>query len=481
MQIFRINAIFFVACLLFSGVLKAQETWSLQKCIEYAKDNNITIKQANASVRTSLLAERQAKASRLPNVSGTISGGEQFGYTVDRSTNQFVNTGVGFNSLQLSAGAQIFGGGIIHHSVKQAQWDLKASEASAVQSFNDLALRIAAAYLNCLLTEEQLKNADRRVMQSKEQLKNTQKLIDAGTLPLADKYNVEAQIATDEQGAITAQNNVDLAYLNLKQLLQLEPDFDLRIERPQVATPTDANPEGTSLVPLYNIATNTQPSIKAAGFRLKSAEEGIAIARSAYYPTVNIGFNLNSNYSTRFPDADRAVVKRIFLGDPQLVNIAGQDVPVQFYDAEVDIPTMDYFKQIRRNFGQSIFASINIPLYQNGRVRLNVERAKLSLLNAQLQQTQAEQQLKSDIQTAIASARAAKKQLDAAQKSFAASELAFQNMEKRQAIGAVNALDLTTARNNMSIAENNLVVARYDYIFRLKILDFYEGKVLDLK
>jgi outer membrane protein len=474
MQIIRINAFFFVACLLFSGVLKAQETWSLQKCIEYAKDNNITIKQANATVRTAMLAEQQAKASRLPNISGTISGGEQFGYTIDRSTNQFVNTGVGFNSLQLSAGAQIFGGGIIHHSIKQAQWDFKASEASAVQTFNDLALNIAAAYLNCLLTEEQLKNANRRVLQSKEQLKNTQKLIEAGTLPLADRYNVEAQIATDEQGAITAQNNVDLAYLNLKQLLQLEPDFDLRIERPQITPPADANPEGISLVPLYNTAANTQPSIKAAGFRLKSAEEGITIARSAYYPTVNVGFNLNSNYSTRFPDESRAVLKRTFLREAQLVNIAGQDVPVQF-------PTMTYFKQIRRNFGQSIFASVNIPLYQNGRVRLNVERAKLNLLNAQLQQTQAEQQLKSNIQTAIASARAAKKQLDAAQKSFAASELAFQNMEKRQAIGAVNALDLSTARNNMSIAENNLVVARYDYIFRLKILDFYEGKVLDLK
>ena len=169
------------------------------------------------------------------------------------------------------------------------------------------------------------------------------------------------------------------------------------------------------------------------------------------------------------------------LSGVQVFRIAGQDVPVQRYIPTFDIPTLGYFKQIDQNFGQGLGVSINIPIYQNGRNRLSVERARLTLLNSEMQNTQTQQQLKNDIQTAIANARAGRKQLDAAQKSFTAMQTAFQNMEKRHAIGAVNSFDLTTARNNLNTAENDLIVAKYDYLFRLKILDFYQGKPLDLK
>lgn len=462
-------------------VAVGQDTWSLERCILYARDNNITIKQAQASVRTALLSERQAKASRLPSLSASFDAGEQFGRTIDPTTNTFSPNATGYNSLRLSAGAQVFAGGQIHHAVKQANWNLRASEADAEQTMNALALQIAQAYLTILLTEEQLKSAQRRISQGGEQLKVTQKLIDAGTLPLADKYTVEAQIARDEQTAVTVQNNLDIAYLNLKQFLQLEPDFDLRIERPAVELPADARPDELSLSPLYATATATQPNIRAAGFRLKSAAEGIEIAKAAYFPTVTLFANLSSNYSTQFPDENRAVYTGDVLSGVQKFRINGQDLEVQRYIPTFDIPTLSYFKQIDQNFGQGVGVSINVPIYQNGRNRLSVERARLSLLNAEMQNTQTQQQLKSDIQTAIANARAGRRQLEAAQKSFAAMQTAFQNMEKRHAIGAVNSFDLTTARNNLNNAENDLIVAKYDYLFRLKILDFYQGKSLELK
>lgn len=466
---------------LLAASAQAQETWSLERCVQYAWENNLSVKQAQANVKTALLSERQAKASRLPNINANFNAGEQFGRTIDPTTNQFSTVATGFNSIGVSAGINLFQGGLIHHSVKQAAWDSKAAQADADQTTNTLALQIAQAYLNILLFEEQLKNARERVATSTAQLNNTQKLIDAGTLPAADRYNILAQIAQGEQAAVQAQNSVDLAYLSLKQLLQLEPDYDLRIERPAIVIPADAAPDALTLTPIYTTALGTQHNVRAADYRIKSAEQGIYIAKSAYWPTVSFGVNLNTNYSTAYklPAGYNKLIE-----PPIPVRINDQASILQFIGDTVSIPyginTVKYLEQIDQNFGQSLGLNISIPIYQNGRVRLGVERARLNVLNAQLQQNQVRQQLKNDIQTAIANARAARKQLDAAQKTFDATKIAFENTEKRHALGAVNTLDLTTAKNNLDIAENDLTVAKYDYLFKLKILDFYEGKPLTM-
>lgn len=475
------QSLFALGGMLFSLSVAAQDTWSLERCVRYAQDNNITVQQAMASAKISQLSEKQAKSARLPNVSGGINAGKQFGRTIDPTSNTFVTTGVGFNSMSLDASVNLFNGGLIHHNVKQANWDVKAAVADAEQSANTLGLQVAQAFLTILLNEEQLENARRRVTQSDQQLNATLKLIEAGSTPLAEKFNLQAQKASDEQAAVVAQNNVDLAYLNLKQLLQLEPDFDLQIERPTVVIPADANPGGMSLTPLYGTAATTQPNIRAAGFRIKSAEEGIAIAKAAYYPSMQAFAQLRSNYSTQFfrPESitkiENPVIPALINGEAALVTLLGQTTEIPN-----NIQRVKYFTQLDQNFGQTIGFSINVPIYSNGRNNLAVERARLNVLTAQMQSTQAQQTLKNDIQTAIANARAAKLQLEAAEKTFMARQTAFQNMEKRLSLGAVNSLDLTTAKTNMDNAENDLVRAKYDYLFRLKILDFYEGKPLQL-
>lgn len=477
-QIF-LTASFFAALLLATGA-NAQETWSLERCIQYAQENNLTLQQAQANVKIALLAERQAKASRLPNVSASFNAGEQFGRTIDPTSNQFSTVATGYNSVGIDAGINLFSGGLIHHTVKQANWDAQAAQADGEQTSNTLALQIAQAYLNILLFEEQEKNAQKRVSQSGEQLTVTQKLIDAGTLPMADKYNIMAQQAQGEQALVQAQNSVELAYLSLKQLLQLEPDYDLRIERPAIIVPANAQPDAATLSPIYATALGTQPNIRAADFRIKSAEEGIYLAKSAYWPTVSLFASLSSNYSTQLLDFQNGTLLGQDITPPVTVRVNDQDVTIQQYIDRYEYPKVPYFDQIDQNFGQGIGLNISIPIYQNGRTRLSVERARLGVLNAQLQQNQARQQLKNDIQTAIANARAARKQLDAAQKTFDATKIAFENTEKRHQLGAVNTLDLTTARNNLDISENDLTVAKYDYLFKLKILDFYEGKPITL-
>jgi len=470
----------FVLAFLLSLAAEAQETWSLQRCIEYAKDNNITVKQAQASVRTALLSERQAKASRLPSISANSNLGEQFGRTIDPTTNQFSTVATSFNSIGLNAGITVFSGGAINHGIKQAGWDYRAAFADAEQLANNLGLQIASAYLSILLGEELLENAQKRIEQARVQLNVTEKLIEAGTLPSADRYNILAQLAQSEQAEVQSRNSVELAYLNLKQLLQLEPDYDLQVERPNLPIPADANPTTMSLTPVYQAAIGTQPTISSAEYRVKSAQEGIAIAQSAYYPTISAFANLNSSYSSQLRDFNNPIIGDPVLGGVELVNIAGQDVPVRFYQVPFSFPKATYFQQIEQNFGQGIGLSINVPIYQNGRTRLNVERARLGVLTAQMQQIQVQQTLKNDIQTAIANVRAAQLTLTASEKTFEATEIAYQNTAKRHTLGTINTLDLTTARNNRDIAENDLAVAKYDYIFKLKILDFYLGKPLVL-
>ena len=465
---------------IFWGGLTAQETWSLERCITYAQDANFSVQQAKANVKVALLSEKQAKANRLPNVSINSNLGEQFGRTIDPTTNQFNTTGIGYNSLSLNASIPLFNGGQIHNAVKQANWDAKAALEDAAQTANTLALQVAQAYLNILLTTEQQESADRRVVQSQRQLDVTLKLIEAGTVPVADKFNIQAQIARDEQTAVGAQNSVELAYLNLKQLLQLEPDFDIAIERPQITTPADANPDNYTLQPVYEAALQTQPNIQAAAFRIKSAEAAVPLARSDYFPSISLFGSLSSNYSSLGRDFANGTLARTELTPKTTVLV--NDVPVSIQQ-EIEIynyPKSTYFDQLDQNFGQGIGIQLSIPIYQNGRVRLNVERARLGIVNARLQENQTRQQLKNDIQTAIANARSARKQLDASQRTFVAMQTAFGNTEKRHQLGAVNTLELTTAKTNLDNAENDLIVARYDYLFKLKILDFYQGKELKL-
>lgn len=473
-----------MAAWLISLAAQAQDAaaWSLERCVRHAQEVSLAIQQANQTVKGALLTEKQARANRLPNLSAGTDIGEQFGRTIDPTSNSFITTGIGYNQWRVSAGVTLFNGGQLHHSVKQAQWDALAARADAEQMANNLALQVASAYLNILLSEEQLAIARRRVEQSQQQLSNTDKLISAGTLPAADRLSLVAQIARDEQQVVVAQNTVDLAYLNLKQLLQFEPDYNLVIAKPEnLVVPTDANPEGFSLKNIYNTALTTQATIRAGDFRLKSAETGVKIAAGGAYPRLSLFASLTSQFSTQARDYEGTptVIDNGY-GPASEILVNGTVVSVRFPDIEYDFPKQKYLDQINQNFGQGVGFSLDIPIYQNSRTTIGVQRAKLGITTAQIQNTQARQQLKTDIQTSIANARAAKQQLEAAQKTYDAMRLAYENTQKRHGLGAANGLELTTAKNNLDSAENDLVLSRYDYVFKLKIIDFYNGKRMSL-
>jgi len=472
-------------CFLFTET-NAQNSWSLERCIQYAQQNSLTIKQAEYAVETAQLQEKSSKAERYPNLNASGSFGIQSGRTIDPTTNDFVNQSVSFNSYGLNAGMTLFNGFRIRNSIEQSQIDVKAALKDAEATTNNLALSIASAYLQILLSEEQASNATRQLDQANEQLTQTDKLINAGVLPQNDRLDIVAQVALNEQTVVQAQNAVEAAYLALKQLLELEPSKEISVEKPSVVIPEDANPEVLTLSGVYSQALTTQPQIEAGELRAQSAEIGIDIAKAGKLPSLNIGGGLNTNWSSAARDFENPEI----IGDPIItqgpafpVIINGADATLSEFNVEPQIKfnNLAYGKQLNQNFGQNIGISLNVPIFNNFRNDINMERAELNIKNQQVTNERAKQQLKSDIQTAIANARAAKKSFAASESAKAAAEAAFNNAQRRFDLGAINTFELATAKANFDRSEIDLTTAKYQYLFNLKVVDFYVGKKLTLK
>ncbi|MEZ4959561.1 MAG: TolC family protein [Saprospiraceae bacterium] len=453
-----------------------QKTWTLRECIEYARDNSLSLKQAQYGIALAKLTDKQNRLSRLPNINGSVNGGFQFGRTIDPVTNSFNTQRIAFNSFGLDAGMTLFSGGRINNTIKQGKLDVEASEADAQSTFNTLALNIANAYLQILMAEEQLEGATNRRNLSQQQLDQTDKLIEAGTLPANDRLDVLAQIARDEQTIIQTQNLIDITFLNLKELMQIDPATEMQLEKPQFVIPADANPDALGFGELYSNALNTQPQIRANELRQESAEAGVNIARGALLPTLNLFGGLNTNWSSAGKIQTGSIVDT-FYQEVIFENVSGE---IGFPGESPIIEDNPYFDQLDQNFGQNFGLNLSIPIYNGSRNKINVQRAEVNILNAKLQSDLTKQQLKNDVQQAIANARAGRRSLAAAEKSQQAAQVAYENADKRFKLGAINNLEFITARNALDIAQTELISAKYDYLFRLKIIDFYLGRELKL-
>lgn len=460
--------------------VKAQETWSLEKCIEQAQTRNLSLKQAALQVKDNQLLRKQNVMARYPSISANSSYGLNFGRSVNPSTYQFENRSSSFNSWQLRVDVPIYQGGRLTNQIQQSELDVQAAQADAENTANTVALQVAQGYLQILLNEEQLDNTKKRLKQGRDQLERAEKQIRAGSLAPNARFELQAQIARNEQSVVSSQNAVNLAYLNLKQLLLLDPDFQLKIEKPNLNTLPNSNTEGYQLKAIFNQALGRQPIIKAGEYRIRSAEVGVRIAQAALLPSVNVGAGINTNYSSSITNPP--AIQFVNITQPVLINNNPSSLTL------LNQPTYGgegtktpYLDQIQNNFGQGINLSIQIPIFEQGRNRIGVERAKLGVERELVRQETNKQQLKTDIMNAIANARAAQKSYEAAQKTYEAQKAAFEATEKRFSIGNASSFELSQARINLDAAETDVVFSKYDFLFKLKIVDFYEGKPLNMK
>jgi outer membrane protein len=454
-----------------------QEVWNLKKCIEHAYENNIQIKQAQLNTELSNANLWQVKANTLPSLNGNASHIYNYGRTIDPFTNQFVDNLIRSNNFSLSSNLNVFSGFQNVNNVRQNQLEYLASRYDLDKARNDIALNIATAYLQVLFAEELLAIAENQLNITRQQVERTSKLVEAGTLARGSLYEVEAQLATEELQVVNSKNQYDLSYLSLKQLLDLPSNQSFLIEKPIFDLPAGeilgANPDA-----IYAYSRTVMPEIKSAELRAQSAEKAVHVARGTLSPRVFVNGSLGTGYSgmrqrvTGF-DIGSDLVPVGFTADRQTFIFRDNFIP-QF-------EVIPFNEQIKENFNQTIGVFATIPIFNGLQSRTNVSRAKIARYNAEYNLQLAELQLNRNVTQAHADAIAALKKYAATQKALNALQESFRYAEQRFNVGMMHALDYNNSKNRLVNAQSELTQAKYDYLFKLKVLDFFQGKPLTLE
>ncbi len=472
------SSLLFLSFALFSFTLSAQEKWGLEECIREALDKSLLIKQYKLNQEGARINGKELRLQQLPNLNASSNLGASWGRVINPATNDFETENSVYQSLGLNSGVMLFNGFRLRNSIRQNDLYVDASAEDLQQAQNDLALSVALAYLNVLFAFENLEIAEDRLVLSKNQLDNMDKLIAAGTRPENDRYDLVSQVALDEQNVVTAQNNIETNMLSLKQQMWMEPDFALEIERPEIHLEDLEALEHETFESVYRAALQSQPQIRAAELRQQASDIGVSIARSQFYPAISIGGDVGTNWSNFAKEVTGYSLQRI----PQPgVYINGESATFEIESLlPIDYRSIPYIRQLDNNLGYGVGASISIPIFSNYSTRANVEKAKINVINSGIESDKTKQTLKTNVQSALASAKAARKSLEAADASAAASRIALENATKKSELGMISNFEYLSALNRNDAAVNNLLIARYEYYFRIKVIEYYMGRGIQL-
>ena len=459
----------------------AQEPWSLQKCIDQAFQNNIQIKQSELNLELSRVTKELSFGSMLPNLNGNASHGYNWGQTIDPFTNQFATERIRSNSLGLGTNLTIFNGFQLLNRYRQSNIDIQVQQANLERMQNDIALNVANSFLNVLFQEEFLKIAQANVQRTQQQVDRVQALVDAGAAPEGDLFDIQAQMAADNASAISSQNNLDLAYLALRQLI-LVPEAqaaDFEIKAPDVTDIQSMNVPGSVRLAVSN-ALNSFPEVKSAEAGVASAASNLNIAKGAISPRLTASYSYGSGYSgaRTVPVGELVPAGTIPIG---FVEGSGEIVVAQDFAFSGGFETKSFEDQIKDNVNQSLFFSLSIPIFNGFNTKGNIERAKINQQNAEYQLELTKQQLTQTVESAYADALAAYNNYQAAVESASAAQTAMEYATVRYEEGATTIVEYTTARVRLDNANADLVRNKYDFIFRVKVVEFYMGQPLTLR
>lgn len=448
-----------------------KKAWTLQECVEYAIQHNIQVRQSANNVLSARNTQDAAYANLLPNLN--LQGGYfwNFGLNIDPITNLPSRTDRQTANLALTSSWVLFDGGRNWNQISRSRVDLAAAQYRLEGIRNDIGMNVASQYLQVLLNKELFRIAEEQVQQSSRQLERVKKMVDAGAAPEADLFTAESQLARDEQNAIATENNVQLSLLSLAQLLMLEDPYAFDIVEPEM----EVAPSGLlTMTPnqIYETAIGIQPKVRAAEYDLKSSEESYDMAVGTYLPTLSLNGQIATNYSNQIPVFEGTTPTEIPIG----YYYDNQGIPQPVY-TQTEVPfgreVKSFNNQVSDNINQFIGLSLSIPLFNRLQTRNQVRNARIQIENNRLNLENTRNTLRQDIQRAHADATASLKSYQAAQKSVAASKANFENAEQRRSVGAISQYDFDTARNNYLRSQSELLQAKYDYIFKIKVLEFY--------
>lgn len=459
--------------------LVAQEKWDLRRCVEYAMQNNISVKQADVQARIAALQVKQAQLNQYPNLNFNTNLSLQFGRSIDPTSNQFTTSKFLSQNYGVNGGIQIYNWGKLKNTVVYSRFNAEAALEDMKKAANDIGLNVANFYLQVLLANEQIEVSEIQIKQTLAQFDFTRKKVDAGALPELNLAQLESQLASDSSNLITAKATYAQNILSLKALLNLDAALPFDIETPPIETiPLESFGELQPDV-VYQLAMNNQPEQKAYALRIKGAETNIKINKASMYPSISGFYGLGSAYNNQ---AQRVIGSQTINQKIGTVNIDGTNYDV-FPPSPYTFSTYGkapYTNQLNNNFNQNVGLSLSIPIFQNGSARINFERSKLDLTNVQLQKEQADQTLKTNIYTAYSNAVATFEKFTVGIKQVNAAQKTYDFAQKRYEVGLLSTFELLTDQNNLLLAKLQQLTSQYDYVFKMKILEYYKGEGLKL-
>ncbi len=422
----------------------AQQAWTLKKCIDYAIEHNLTIKQQEASAEQSKIELSTAKNSRLPDLNGSASHSFSFGRSLqaDNTYNSINTQNTGFS---LSTSVPLFTGLQIPNNIALSKLNLQAALEDLNAAKENVSIQVASSYLQVLFNDELARVAHEQVDLSREMLVQREAYFRNGKASESELYEAKSRMAQDELSAVQADNDYQLALLDLSQLLELPSPDGFAIVSPQ----TDAVENlGTPLPPaeIYADALLIKPVIKAAQYRLEGAQKSIRIAQSAYYPQLSLGAGLSTNY----------------------YKMSGMD-------------NAGFGSQLRDNFSQYVGLTLSIPIFNRLATRNRVRSARIQQTTLGWQLEDSKKTLYKEIQQAYYNTLSAQTQYTSSRTAAEAAKASFDLMKERYMNGKANATEFNESRTAWMRAVSDQLQAKYNYIFRFKILDFYRGVPLELK
>jgi len=439
--------IFIFTCLLSSQglIFSQQKVWSLEECIKYAIENNIQIKQQSIQTDVQKNSLDLAKFQLLPNLNGQASHSYSFGRALDQNTYQFYKETLQSDYFYLGGSMPVFNGLQYYNAIQKNKYQVLASQQDLQDISDNVALNVALGYLQVLLNKELVAVNENQLNITLQQIEKTRKLVDAGSVARGNLLEIEAQAAQEELSLITIKNQLETSVLTLTQFLELKTPAGFEVVVPEINVDPNTIVEG-NIDDIYAIAEKNRPEIKSSELKLKASEYSLKMAKGGRSPVVSLNYSLNSRYT-------------------DISNVPGQS---------------SFNTQLKNNKSSGIGLSLNIPILNGWQVNKNISNSKLNVETSKYALEGTQKQLYKNIQQAYTDAVAALKKLNVSLKAIASMEESFRYTEQKFNVGMVTPVDYNAAKTQLLKSQSDMAQAKYEFIFKTKVLDFYKGIPLKL-
>ena len=424
-----------IVTLSFAG--RAQKAWTLEECVDYAMEHNVTILQSIISQNSAEYQYKMAKNAWLPTVNANAS--QSFGFGQSPSANGvYVSDNSTSTSFGISLGMPLFNGLNLYNQMKSSSLEMNASKKDLEAAKYDLKLLIMSYYMQVVYNKELKAIAEKQLTLTQEQHGKTQQLYELGKVPQSDVYESAAQVATAKSSLVQAENNLMLSILDIVQALELDDmdGFD-------VVEPQEFNPVESAMLPsqesTYEFALNHQPKMEAANMRLEKAEYDVKSSKSSWYPSLSLFAGYSNGY-------------------------------YKYFSNDYNLP---FDEQISNNGRTSFGVSLNVPIFNAMQTKYRVEQTKLSIENQELAINSEKKQLKKEIQQAYYSALAAEQKYKAAEETYQSAQIAYDFSSESFNAGRATLLELNESKNRLFQSESEMLQAKYEYLYRVEVLNFY--------